>query len=783
MFDKPDTGFDLRDARHVPLDDLPDAAYASEEERGKTDHELDHPDMVNRYARLLGIFQDELARQADNRQQQAKDADFYDGIQWREQDAAALRERGQVPLVYNVIATSINWILGSEARGRTDWKILPRRKEAGKAAERKTQLMKYLSDVNRTPFNRSRAFADCVKVGVGWMEEGLQQPEDGEPVYDRYESWRNILWDSACTEDDISDARYVFRFKWVDLDVAEAMFPDRAGLLRLCARAANDWEIDDYGDDASDSQERLNETSHYRNAVTTFKRERVRIIEAWHKVTEEVEKMRGGDFNGEIFNPDDPAPGHLADIDAQRAYPVTVPRAMRMRVSIFCVGGMLWDGPSPYRHNSFPFTPIWCYRRDRDNLPYGVIRNLRDMQEDINKRASKALHIISTNKTIMEAGAVDDIDEYREEIARPDAVIVTNPGKKLEINADRELAPAHLEMMSRSIGMIQQISGVTDENLGRQTNASSGKAITARQEQGGLATTLIFDNLRFSVQVHGEKLLSAIEQFYSEEKQFRITNMRNSPEYITINDGDPDNDIIRTKADFVIGEEDWRNTIRQAQTEELFGLLQQLAPVAPQLALVMMDILVEGMDIASREELVKRIRQVTGMRDPDAEEPTPEEIAAEKAKQAQAELQQRAQLAAIAKDEADAALKQSNAQKNAASAGKEQAQAQQILASMAGQNVSTQKAALEAALMALSQPAAVPVADNILHESSFLSRTEGEEEARQAAVMQAEQQQQAAAEQQAMQEQQAQQEQATQQQQQQQQEQQPAGLPQPQPQQ
>lgn len=778
MFEKPDTGFDLRDARHVPLDDLPDAAYASEEETGKQNHPLDNPDLVARYARLLGIFQDELARQADNRQQQARDEDFYDGIQWRENDAAALRERGQVPLVYNVIATSINWIIGSEARGRTDWKVLPRRKEAGRAAERKTQLLKYLSDINRSPFHRSRAFHDCVKVGVGWMEEGLQQPEEGETVYDRYESWRNILWDSASTEPDLSDGRYVFRFKWVDLDVAEAMFPERVGLLRMCARAANDWEIDDYGDDASDSQERLNETSHYRNAVTTFKRERVRIIEAWHKVTEDVEKMRGGDFNGEIFNPEDPAPGHQADIDANRGRPVTVPRSMRMRVSIFCPGGMLWDGPSPYRHNSFPFTPIWCYRRGRDKLPYGVVRNLRDMQEDINKRASKALHIISTNKTIMEHGAVDDIDEYREEAARPDAVIVVNQGKRLEMNADRDLAPAHLEMMSRSIAMIQQISGVTDENLGRSTNATSGKAITARQEQGGLATTLIFDNLRLAVQIHGEKLLSAIEQFYSEEKQFRITNMRNTPEYITINDGDPDNDIIRTKADFIIGEEDWRNTIRQAQTEELFGLLQQLAPVAPQLALVMMDILVEGMDIASREELVKRIRQVTGMRDPDAEEPTPEEIAAEQAKQQQAALQQRAQLAAIAKDEADAALKQSSAQRNMASAGKEQVQAQQILASMAGQNVNTQKAALETALMALSQPGAVPVADNILHESSFRSRTEDEEEARQAAIMQSEQEQQAAeqqaAEQQAMQEQQAQQ---------QQQEQQPAGLQQPQPQQ
>lgn len=740
--------FDLQEGRLIKQADMPDSFFAADEEPMKKKHRLDSDKMCERHKRLLGIFQDELARQATNRAEQAKDEDFYDGIQWREEDAAILRDRGQVPLVYNVIATSINWIIGTEKRGRTDYKILPRRKDAGKQATRKTQLMKYLSDINQSPFMRSSAFEDSVKVGVGWLETGVQGAEDGEPVYDRYESWRNMLWDSASTEKNLSDCRYLFRFKWVDLDIAIAMFPDREGTLRAAAVAGNDWEIDDYGDDASDSQERITEQNHYRNALNVYKRYRVRIIEAWHKVPETVQKLRGGDFNGEIFDPQNPDIGHKHELDSGRAQLITQPKAMRMNVSLLCIEGMLWDGKSPYRHNSFPFTPIWCYRRGRDKLPYGVIRNLRDMQEDINKRASKALHILSTNKVIMDEGAVDDLEEFREEVARPDGIIIKKQGKQLELNAERELAAPHLELMSRSIAMIQQVSGVTDESLGRTTNATSGRAISARQEQGSLATAPIFDNLRLAVLLHGEKQLSAIEQFYTEEKQFRITNTRGTPSYETINDGEEENDILRSKADFIISETDWRNTVRQAQTEELFGLLQQLAPVAPQLALVMMDLLVEGMDVPSREELVARIRQATGMRDPDAEEPTPEELAAEQAKKQQAELQQRAQLAIIAKDEAAAAVSQTTAQRNMVTAAKDQAQTQQILAVMAGQNVNSQKAALEAALTALQAPAAADVADNILHEAGYVSRSEGEETNRQAGIMQAEQQQeQAAAEQ------------------------------------
>lgn len=719
---------------------------------GKKTHKLDSDAMYEQYKKLASIYEDELDRQSENRVDQAVDEDFYDNIQWREEDARVLKDRGQMPLVYNVISSSINWILGTEKRGRTDYKILPRRKDASKPAERKTQLMKYLSDVNRTPFHRSRAFEDAVKVGIGWMESGVQDEDDGEPVFMRYESWRNILWDSACTEKDLSDCRYIFRSKWVDLDVAEAMFPDRIGTLRSSSAGTRSYGLDSYGDEVMDAAEdALGGYASVRNAINGYRRDRVRLVECWYRKPTKVKRLVGGDFKGEIYNEQDPAPAHQEEIKQGKAVPMTR-TMMRMHVAIFCDAGMLWFGESPYRHNQFPFTPIWCYRRGRDGLPYGVIRGMRDIQEDINKRASKALHILNTNKVIMDEGAVDDLDEFADEISRPDAIIVKKPNKQLEINVERDLAAPHLELMSRSMAMIQTLSGVTDENMGRQTNATSGRAVLARQEQGSMTTAGIFDNLRFAVQVHGEKELSLIEQYFSEEKQFRITNMRGTPEYITINDGLPENDITRTKADFIISDADWRASVRQAQTEELFALLQQLAPVAPQVALVMLDLIVEDMDISSRDEIVKRIRQVTGMRDPDAEEMTPEEKQAEmqkqQAAQQQAELQMRDAMATIAGKEA-------KAQRDAVAAQKDQAAIKQMLGTLAGQNIQTQKTALEAALAAISVPGAVRVADGLLHEAGFVSRTE-EEEVTAQAVAEAQQMQQQQQEQAAQQQEEAQ---------------------------
>lgn len=717
--------------------------------------DLDDPEHMQLHGRLMGFYQRELDRQADNRVDQAIDADYYDNDQWSEEDAQALRDRGQAPLCYNVISQTINWIIGSEKRGRTDFNVLPRGKEDAKPAERKTQLLKYLSDVNKTPFHRSRAFEDCVKVGIGWLEDGVFDGDDGEPVYSRYENWRNMLWDSASTEFDIEDGRYVIRIKWADLDVAQAYFPNRAELLERSANAddryGSDFENGDEVMDYAEDEREINARGIPEHMAT---RPRVRLIEVWFKKPISVKKMIGGQFSGERF--DENNQQHLAELEAGSAM-VAIRPMMRTHVAVMTSSGLCALMESPYRHNRYPFTPIWGYRRDRDGMPYGVIRSLRDIQDDINKRASKALYILSTNKVLYEKGAITDMKLFMEELARPDGMLEIEPNKKVELQVDRELAPAHLELMSRSISMIQSISGVTDELMGRTTNAKSGVAIQARQEQGSMSTSKLFDNLRFAVQCQGEKQLSLVEQYFTEQKQFRITNSRGTPDYIMVNDGLPENDITRSKADFVISDAEWRASLRQAQAEQLMEMMTRLPP---EVAMVMLDLVVESMDLPNREELVKRIRQVTGMRDPDATELTPEEQQAQQAKAKQDQFQQEMAMAQLRKLISEATKNEASVQKTGADIAKVQADTSSV-------NVQTQATAVNAAQTAMMAPGLLPVADGILDEGGFVSATDqalaqqqaAAEQAQQQAMAQQQQEQQA---QQAMEQQAAQQQQAAQ---------------------
>lgn len=700
-----------RTKKGSPVDRLPEGEYGEPEQETPA-HPMDAAEVRERHAMLVSKYRYELEVQSDNRTEMAKDEDYYDHIQYTIEQAKEMEDRGQAPIVYNVIAQTVNWVIGSEKRGRTDFKILPRGKEDAKPAEAKTKYLKYLSDVNRTPFNRSRSFKDAVKVGIGWIETSVPDDEDDEPTGDRYESWRNMLWDSASTEMDTSDMRYQFRSKWVDEDVAIAMFPHCADKIKDSVSEVSTFGTSAMldGDEAMDGAEADRELFGGVNPIYLYKRRRVRLIEAWYRVPQEVEKIRGGRFKGDIYDDNDPR--HVEAItsgDGQLHKKVV----MRTRVMFLTTQHALYDVVTPFKHNRLKFIPIWGYRRGRDNLPYGLIRGLRGIQDSINKRASKAIYILSTNKVVMDEGAVEDLDAFADEVSRPDAIIVKKAGKQLELNVDRELAPAHIEQMSRDIQMVQQVGGVTDELLGRTTNAVSGIAVQRRQEQGSVSTNEFFDNLRFAVQQHGEITLSLMEQFVTEQKQFRITNQRGTPEYITMNDGLPENDITRSKADFVISEADWRATMRQAALDQL---MEAMSKMPPQVAMVMLDLVVEQMDIENRDELAKRIRDVSGMKDPDATEPTPEEMAKQQAQAEQAAAQKALFEAELREKTAKAAKAEADAAKSAAGADLTRAQT-------VNENMAAAASAMTAATAVIQMPTIAKVADNLLVEGGWTGGT------------------------------------------------------------
>lgn len=689
-------------------------------------HILDSPKNIQLHKDIQVWFDQESQRQAANRFQMALDEDYYDGLQWDEEDARVLVSRGQAPVVYNEIKSTIDWMIGTERRARMDGKVLARRKNGVQDAEVKTSLLKYLADTNNSIFHRSRAFDDAIKAGMGVLETGLRGDSTEELLFERYQDWRSTLYDSNSLEHDLSDSRYFFRWKDLDSDIALVYFADRADIIRASmknegAEAAADWNSTKRTDPAEDWSPRTGRYEPYDGAAfATSQRKTVRLYECWYRVPVMNKVIMRGDFAGHKYDPKNA--DHAYELE--NGCGLYDKLEMEIRVAIYTSVGLVFEGKSPYRHGRFPFVVTWCYRRKRDNAPYGCIRALRDAQDGLNKRHSKAHWILSTNQIKVEDGAVEDIDELVEEASRPDGVLVVAKGKmdSVQINRDVGLANEHISLMERDAQYIRAIGGVTNENLGRQTNATSGVAISNRQEQGSVVTTEPFDNHRFALQQLGKIELSMVEQFYSEEKVVRIIGGRGNATYIELNSRDENgnilNDITAMEADFVMSEQDYKSTLKQAMFESLFdilGRMSQMGPQGLQAAMNLLDLVVDMADLPNKDELVSRIRKINGQTDPDAEQ-TPEEMQAQ-----QMSAQQQAIQAELVQRTAEANLKLLEAKVEHLSK-----QAAKVDADRLNAMVTAMYEALQSGQIVASIPGVAPVADAILQGAGYKDQPGGQ---------------------------------------------------------
>jgi hypothetical protein len=656
---------------------------------------------------LEGVFSRELVLRRYKMRESSIDEAYYDNEQWSEEDKMVLEERGQAPLVFNETRGAVEWILGSAIRGRTDWKVYGRGVEDADHADIKNKLIKYISDINRAGWQRSAAFAECVKSGEGWTEICIEADDFGKnQIVFRQESWRNIMLDSSSKRLDMSDARYVIRSRIVDIDDAVVLWPQHESMLRSLARERTVLELE-----VRSELEGLGQGSSYENeqgfmsanaAMMIGSRPAIRLIEVWYRKNKRVDVLHSehAQIDGLTYDPKDEQHGQWL----QHGYATKANvRQRQVRLSVFTAGFMLSDEKSPYKHNRFPFVRRTAYINAATGQTYGVIRCVRDIQDDLNKRRSKAQLIFSTRRAMVQDGGVEDMDEFAEQLAKPNGIMLVNDIQKVKIEEQLQLAESQVRMAEQNSAYIRQISGVTGENLGLQTNATSGVAIDARSEQGTIVTTPLMDNNRLAHQLEGELLLSVIEQFMDEPMQFRVLGPTGDPDFIKINDGTAKGDITASQCDFVVDEENYRVSQKSAMAEQFSKIAQVFAQAGQsQVAAAFMVAALNLQDIPNRQRIMQQVYQMTGLPDPNEskEDKAAREQAQAQEAQAQAELANR-------KAQADVALIESKVADMAATTGlKENQDIQQKLIAL--------KTAMEASGLLLQQPQLGILTDDLL---------------------------------------------------------------------
>ncbi len=633
--------------------------------------------------RQLESMLTEINAQPSWRDEAQRAAAYYDNKQLTPKQMQEHKDRGTAPLVYNLIGPTIDAVLGIEAKTRTDWIVRADDNKSREVAEGINEKLNEASRMSMASRARSDGYAAQVKTGLAWVEVNRNSDPFDYAYRTNYISRNEIHWDWHAKRPDLRDARYLVRERWLDEDRAMLAFPQHADLVKMAVTGWGDWSSLLVGTKPEQLVELTSAYTEYQDTVfaedTWFdtERRRVRVFEVWYRTVQRGAVLKLKD--GRVIEFDKLNPIHRTAVALEHAKPI-VGSFQKMRLAYFLGCHRIVDVPSPLPHDNFPYVPFWGFREDGTGIPYGLIRRMMSPQDEVNARRSKMMWLLSAKRTIMDRDATAmDIEEITDEVQRPDGVILLNPSRQnrdqyaFRIEQDFQLAAQQFEIMVESQKMIQDTAGVYSALMGRQdSGADSGVAIASLVEQGSTTLAELNDNYRFASRLMGEHLMALILQDLKGEETEVAVNL-NKPQktkYIQLNqrvvseDGvvEVNNDVTRAKMQVALDDIQATAGYRAQIANRLFELV---ATVPDEVKVALLDVVVDATDIPQREEIIKRIRQVTGM-GVDPEEMTEEERAAAQQKQAMAQRTQELAIeemaAKIAKLQASAARDRAGAE-------------------------------------------------------------------------------------------------------------------------
>jgi len=547
-----------------------------------------------------------------------EDYSFRDNVQWKYEDAQKLISKGITPITINRIFPVINLINGYYILNRNDLVAKGRTREDNELSQTMSEAIAYVMDANQGVAKQQKAFEDQIIAGFGCLEVGYNSNPLKESVQIKYHPWHSIYWDAfASPWMDADECRYVFTSAWKNIEDVIAAFPDKRDDIKQV------WGT------LSDSNYRNSHLYSPTDEIEDFKsdlmygtwtdKNRVKVIDMWYTVYEK------GVF---ATMPD----GRVIDLDCtcgqetvsiiKSALKLESSYVKRMRVSTFIGELLLQDDPTPFPYDEFPFIPYVGYL-DRFNLPFGIPRQIKGQNEEVNKRRSTALALVNSRRVIIEEKAVEDEENAYREANRFDAFIVVKEGKldKVSIQDLSQLSSPQLELLNQSEREIKEIAGANDEALGYNTYASqSGVAVERKQQSAATMTASLMENERRSLRMLGERIMPLIQKSWTAPKTLRVTDrVSGAQKWIEINQTVYDdkagaivvkNDITQARFDLVAASKPMTDTLREKNIEFLSSAIKMAPPeaIGP-----MVNLMLELSDIPDKDKILKQIKAATGM--------------------------------------------------------------------------------------------------------------------------------------------------------------------------
>ncbi len=570
-------------------------------------------------SRLQQQYRDFSTQKEDEIAEQRQARHYYHNDQLTSDELKTLAQRHQPPVIRNKIDRKINAVVGLIERLRQDPKAYPRTPQHAEGADIATAAIRYVNDVNEWDNESSEAARNGAINGIFGIELGLEGGDRGDPdVSIELVDPDTFFYDPRSYRYDFEDARYMGVAKWIDLDVAKELFPGK------------DDELDGLIS-RSGGLETTQQLDRERRWVDSA-RKRLFIVEHW------------GIQKGEWY---------------------------------FCFyvdNVKLASGGSPFideKGKTFCRYIMASVNVDHDGDRYGFVRNLKSLQDEVNARASKGLHLLNTRRIIMERGAHTDVNELRREAARPDGVVIRNKDHELEFDDAARMADlgGQLEFLAEVKTEIENF-GPNPALIGEGIENKSGRAIALLQQAGIAELGPFIKSYRgWKIRVY-RAIWNTIQRHWTAERWIRVTDDEGLAQFIQLNGVKLDdygvprltNALGHLDVDIILDEGPDTMNIMQDTQETLRAMAQSGSQIPP-------EIFIEVSDLPSdmKKRLLEKLEQMS-QPDPMAVEAAKAELENTQAKTAKDMASAQKTMAEVPNADAQAVKARASAFKDVAAA-------------------------------------------------------------------------------------------------------------------
>jgi len=457
-----------------------------------------------------------------------KDLSYYLGNQWSLEELSYLNNQRRSSFTYNKIRRLINLVQGYQRKNRLATIISPIEDSSEVTAEIQTDVMQYIMQYSGGYETISEAFKGSLTTGMSFISPWLDyrsDPVSGDIRF-HHDAWNAVILDPFLTKKDLSDCCFVARRKFLSRTEVASLLPDKQDVIDRLPWGSRDDKFT-YMPFARSwgTQKLLNYNEYWR---TKWETKDVLV----DMETGETRNWDGDKKRLRLF---------------RQMYPqleVIRKPVRKVELGIIVEGQLLYYGEDPNGLNDYPFVPFFCVFEPSYDLYtwkiQSLVRVVRDSQTEINKRRSKMVDILDNQ---LNSG----FKAKTNSVSNPSSLYKTGQGQVIWLKPEAQMTDVERLMPADIPGSMFQLeeeftkdmmenAGVNSELFGMAENDKvEVTGILGKMRQSAALINLqdIFDGLRESQKLLGEKTLKLMQLNYTPEKIKAITKKEPTPEFFS----------------------------------------------------------------------------------------------------------------------------------------------------------------------------------------------------------------------------------------------------------